>query len=76
MKIVDFPKRGEVSEGLVLMLEDLLERARAGELLSFHGAGSLSSREILTVTSETPDIFADLGGIQVVSARLAGFINE
>jgi hypothetical protein len=54
-----------VNQQLVLMFEDLLERAKHGEIRTFVGTGFLNSHEVITVNviHNKDDIFKLLGAV-------------
>lgn len=60
----------KVDQELVDRLEDLLEMARTGDLQSFWGAGSTANGDMVTTCGPTPNIWTDLGGVELLKKRM------
>ena len=64
------PTGTEPVEELVEILEDLLFRAKSGELQSLAFAGLCSDNTVMSGISVTDDVFSLIGGLRVVEAVL------
>ena len=60
----------EVDEGLVDRLEKMLDLAQTGQLQSLVAVGALINGEMLTSTGPSPDLWADIGALEIVKSRL------
>ena len=59
----------EPREGLIEMLESLLEQAREGRLQSLVGVGITADNAIKTVYCPNQQVYTELGGLQVLVQR-------
>jgi len=60
----------EVDQGLVQRIEDILAMAKSGELQSFWGVGSTVTGDMLTTMGPTPNIWADIGCLEIIKTRM------
>lgn len=64
------PAPTEAQPQVIEMLENLLARARTGEVLSFAVACELTGREVMTGHSEPASVFALIGAVEHLKQRL------
>ena len=69
------PTGTEPVEELVEILEDLLVRAKSGELQSLAFAGCCSDNTVVTGLSVADDVFSLIGGLRVVESVLVNKVD-
>lgn len=69
------PTGTEPVEELVEILEDLLMRAKSGELQSLAFAGCCSDNTVMSGLSVTDDMFALIGALRVVESVLVNKVD-
>ena len=69
------PTGTEPVEELVEILEDLLTRAKSGELQSLAFAGCCSDNTVMSGLSVTDDVFALIGALRVVESVLVNKVD-
>lgn len=57
-------------QDLVARLESVLELAKSGELVSFHGAGILAGGDVVSTTGPFMNMSSEIGALELIKARM------